>query len=67
MVANGKGFIFFLVFFFAGLSSEQTYIPPLLAVGAAHHGLIDAGVRMKVRDFLIITMIMILVDTRSPT
>ncbi|CAN0192586.1 unnamed protein product, partial [Laminaria digitata] len=30
-----------------GLSSEDTYIPPLLAVGATHHALIEAGVRMK--------------------
>lgn len=39
------------VFFFSaaeGLSAEQTYIPPLLAVGATHHALIDAGLRMKV-------------------
>ncbi|CAM9991136.1 unnamed protein product, partial [Scytosiphon promiscuus] len=30
-----------------GLSSDETYIPPLLAVGATHHALIEAGVRMK--------------------
>ncbi|CAN0041385.1 unnamed protein product, partial [Ectocarpus sp. 8 AP-2014] len=26
-----------------GLSSDETYIPPLLAVGATHHALIEAG------------------------
>lgn len=31
------------------LTSEDTYISPLLAVGATHHALIDAGVRMTVR------------------
>eukprot|EP00903_Cladosiphon_okamuranus_P012610 g11799.t1 len=30
-----------------GLSPDETYIPPLLAVGATHHALIEAGVRMK--------------------
>ena len=31
----------------AGVSAEQTYIPPLLAVGAVHHHLIAVGLRMK--------------------
>ena len=31
----------------AGLSSEYTYIPPLLAVGAVHHHLIREGLRMR--------------------
>ncbi len=30
-----------------GLSSELTYIPPLLAVGAVHHYLISTGTRLK--------------------
>jgi len=30
-----------------GVSAEQTYIPPLLAVGAVHHYLIEAGSRLK--------------------
>ncbi|MGC1199872.1 MAG: glutamate synthase-related protein [Geitlerinemataceae cyanobacterium] len=30
-----------------GISSSQGYIPPLLAVGAVHHHLIDGGLRMK--------------------
>ncbi|MCX7592284.1 MAG: glutamate synthase-related protein [Fischerella sp.] len=30
-----------------GISSEYSYIPPLLAVGAVHHHLIDEGLRMK--------------------
>ena len=30
------------------LTAEQTYIPPLLAVGAVHHHLIKAGTRLKV-------------------
>ncbi len=30
------------------LTAEQTYIPPLLAVGAVHHYLIKAGTRLKV-------------------
>ena len=29
------------------LSDTQTYIPPLVAVGAVHHHLIDQGLRMK--------------------
>ncbi len=29
------------------LSPEQTYIPPLVAVGAVHHSLIASGLRMK--------------------
>ena len=31
-----------------GLNADQTYIPPLLAVGAVHHHLIRAGLRLKV-------------------
>jgi glutamate synthase (ferredoxin) len=31
----------------ATLSDQQTYIPPLLAVGAVHHHLIRQGLRMK--------------------
>ncbi|MEM8808685.1 MAG: glutamate synthase large subunit, partial [Cyanobacteria bacterium P01_G01_bin.38] len=31
----------------AWVSAEQTYIPPLLAVGAVHHHLIGDGLRMK--------------------
>jgi glutamate synthase (ferredoxin) len=31
----------------AGISGEYSYIPPLLAVGAVHHYLIRAGVRMQ--------------------
>ncbi|MEO1403663.1 MAG: glutamate synthase central domain-containing protein, partial [Cyanobacteria bacterium J06635_1] len=31
----------------AWVSTEQTYIPPLLAVGAVHHHLIGDGLRMK--------------------
>ncbi|NJL67234.1 MAG: glutamate synthase subunit alpha, partial [Microcoleus sp. SM1_3_4] len=31
----------------AGLNAELTYIPPLLAVGAVHHHLIGAGLRMQ--------------------
>jgi glutamate synthase (ferredoxin) len=30
-----------------GISTEYTYIPPLLAVGAVHHHLIREGLRMK--------------------
>jgi glutamate synthase (ferredoxin) len=30
-----------------GIGSEYSYIPPLLAVGAVHHHLIDEGLRMK--------------------
>jgi glutamate synthase (ferredoxin) len=30
-----------------GISSSQAYIPPLLAVGAVHHHLIDLGLRTK--------------------
>ncbi|MEH1900284.1 MAG: glutamate synthase large subunit [Nostoc sp.] len=30
-----------------GISTESTYIPPLLAVGAVHHHLIREGLRMK--------------------
>ncbi|MEH2057823.1 MAG: glutamate synthase-related protein [Nostoc sp.] len=30
-----------------GISTEHTYIPPLLAVGAVHHHLIREGLRMK--------------------
>jgi len=30
-----------------GLCAEDTYIPPLLAAGAVHHHLINAGVRLK--------------------
>ncbi len=30
-----------------GISSEYSYIPPLLAVGAVHHHLIESGLRMK--------------------
>jgi hypothetical protein len=30
-----------------GLGAEQTYVPPLLAVGAVHHRLIEKGLRMK--------------------
>ncbi|MGF1493098.1 MAG: glutamate synthase large subunit [Microcoleaceae cyanobacterium] len=30
-----------------GLNAEQTYIPPLLAVGAVHHHLIQQGNRLK--------------------
>ncbi|MBD2664933.1 glutamate synthase large subunit [Richelia sinica] len=30
-----------------GIGAEQTYIPPLLAVGAVHHHLIREGLRMK--------------------
>ena len=30
-----------------GASSDRTYIPPMLAVGAVHHHLIDRGLRMK--------------------
>lgn len=30
-----------------GMTSSQAYIPPLLAVGAVHHHLIDLGLRMK--------------------
>jgi glutamate synthase (ferredoxin) len=33
--------------FSALLSAELTYIPPLLAVGAVHHHLIDNGLRMQ--------------------
>ncbi len=29
------------------LSDQQTYIPPLVAVGAVHHGLIKRGLRMQ--------------------
>lgn len=29
------------------LEGELTYIPPLLAVGAVHHRLIEAGLRMR--------------------
>lgn len=29
-----------------GINAEMTYIPPLLAVGAVHHRLIEAGLRM---------------------
>ncbi|WP_445635741.1 glutamate synthase large subunit [Nostoc sp. DSM 114161] len=31
----------------AGIDTEYTYIPPLLAVGAVHHHLIREGLRMK--------------------
>ncbi|RMF24772.1 MAG: glutamate synthase large subunit [Cyanobacteria bacterium J083] len=31
----------------AGIGAEQTYIPPLLAVGAVHHHLIDQGLRLE--------------------
>ncbi|MGA9377570.1 MAG: glutamate synthase-related protein, partial [Phormidium sp.] len=31
-----------------GLSADNTYIPPLLAMGAVHHHLIGEGLRMKV-------------------
>ncbi|WP_353931340.1 glutamate synthase-related protein [Okeanomitos corallinicola TIOX110] len=31
----------------AGITSEYTYIPPMLAVGAVHHHLIREGVRMQ--------------------
>ncbi|MEG3877531.1 glutamate synthase-related protein [Microcoleus sp. herbarium7] len=31
----------------AGLSTECTYIPPMLAIGAVHHHLIRQGLRMK--------------------
>ena len=31
----------------SGVSTEYTYIPPLLAVGAVHHHLIREGLRMK--------------------
>ena len=31
-----------------GIDAETTYIPPLLAVGAVHHHLIQKGLRMKV-------------------
>jgi glutamate synthase (ferredoxin) len=31
-----------------GLTGEQTYIPPLLAVGAVHHHLIKESTRLKV-------------------
>lgn len=31
----------------SGISSSQAYIPPLLAVGAVHHHLIERGLRMK--------------------
>ena len=31
----------------AGINTEYTYIPPLLAVGAVHHYLIQKGLRMK--------------------
>ena len=31
----------------AGLSTESTYIPPFLAIGAVHHHLIQEGLRMK--------------------
>lgn len=31
-----------------GLQAETTYIPPLLAVGAVHHHLIEAGCRLRV-------------------
>ncbi len=31
----------------AGLSTEYTYIPPFLAIGAVHHHLIQEGLRMK--------------------
>jgi glutamate synthase (ferredoxin) len=30
-----------------GIATESTYIPPLLAIGAVHHHLIKAGLRMK--------------------
>ncbi|MFM9268275.1 glutamate synthase-related protein [Tychonema sp. BBK16] len=30
-----------------GLSTESTYIPPFLAIGAVHHHLIQEGLRMK--------------------
>ncbi len=30
-----------------GIAAEYTYIPPLLAIGAVHHYLISAGLRMK--------------------
>mmetsp|Transcript_38995 Transcript_38995/g.49767 ORF Transcript_38995/g.49767 Transcript_38995/m.49767 type:complete len:1662 (+) Transcript_38995:108-5093(+) len=30
-----------------GVSSDQLYIPPLLATGAVHHRLIDMGLRMR--------------------
>ena len=30
-----------------GIAAEYTYIPPLLAIGAVHHYLIRAGLRMK--------------------
>jgi glutamate synthase (ferredoxin) len=30
-----------------GIGAEQTYIPPMLAVGAVHHHLIREGLRMK--------------------
>jgi len=30
-----------------GISAEQSYIPPLLAIGAVHHYLIRSGLRMK--------------------
>ncbi|MEB3882482.1 glutamate synthase large subunit [Lyngbya sp. CCY1209] len=30
-----------------GIDAEQTYIPPLLAVGAVHHHLIETGSRLK--------------------
>jgi len=30
-----------------GISADQTYIPPLLAMGAVHHHLIGEGLRMK--------------------
>lgn len=31
----------------SGVTEEHTYIPPLLAVGAVHHSLIERGLRMK--------------------
>ena len=30
-----------------GLDAHTLYIPPLVAVGAAHHALINEGLRMK--------------------
>lgn len=46
-VRNGKEIIILSDKFEGGISAEFTYIPPLLAVGAVHHYLIQEKLRMK--------------------
>ncbi|MFN5856493.1 MAG: glutamate synthase-related protein [Pseudanabaenaceae cyanobacterium] len=44
---SGNGGSKLLILSDRGLSADQAYIPPLLAVGAVHHRLIKEGLRMK--------------------